>query len=82
VYGQWWLDNCRFGNGPESFHPPQRRLHPTQQNFYTIYSFNGSQAVQAVMCDGSVRSISTSISIPAWSAAVTADGGEGNLSLD
>jgi hypothetical protein len=38
--------------------------------------------VQAVMCDGSVRSISTSISIPAWSAAVTADGGEGNLSLD
>jgi prepilin-type N-terminal cleavage/methylation domain-containing protein len=82
IYGQWWLDNCRFGNGPESFHPPQRRLHPTQQNFYTIYSFNGSQAVQAVMCDGSVRSISTSISIPAWSAAVTADGGEGNLSLD
>jgi prepilin-type N-terminal cleavage/methylation domain-containing protein len=77
TYGQWWLDTCLFGNnGPEYFHPPQRRLVRSQQNFYTIYSFNGSGSVQAVMCDGSVRNISTNVSIPAWSAAVTANGGE------
>jgi prepilin-type N-terminal cleavage/methylation domain-containing protein len=76
TYGQWWLDNCRFNNGPESFHPPQRRLVRDQQNFYTIYSFNGSGSVQAVMCDGSVRNISTNISIPAWSAAVTGTSGD------
>jgi len=76
TYGQWWLDNCRFGNTPECFHPPQRRLVRSQQNFYTIYSFNGSGSVQAVMCDGSVRSISTNVAIPAWSSAVTAAGNE------
>jgi hypothetical protein len=76
TYGQWWLDNCRFNNGPESFHPPQRRLVRSQQNFYTIYSFNGSGSVQAAMCDGSVRNISTNVAIPAWSAAVTASGNE------
>jgi prepilin-type N-terminal cleavage/methylation domain-containing protein len=72
VYGEWWRDNCRYPNVNESFHPPQRRLVREQQNFYTIYSFNGSGSVQGVMCDGSVRNIATNISIPAWSAAVTA----------
>jgi prepilin-type N-terminal cleavage/methylation domain-containing protein len=82
AYGQWWLDNCRFGTlGPEYFHPPQRRLVREQQNFFTIYSFNGSGSVQAVMCDGSVRNISTNIAIPAWSAAVTGFGDE-QVSLD
>jgi hypothetical protein len=28
------------------------------------------------MCDGSVRSISTNVAIPAWSAAVTASDGD------
>jgi hypothetical protein len=32
--------------------------------------------VQGLMGDGSVRNFSTSISIPAWSAAITPDGGE------
>jgi prepilin-type N-terminal cleavage/methylation domain-containing protein len=82
VYGQWWLDNCRFGDSPEFFHPPQRRLVREQQNFFTIYSFNGSGSVQAVMCDGSVRNISTNVSIPAWSAAVTANGGEAVAALE
>jgi prepilin-type N-terminal cleavage/methylation domain-containing protein len=74
TYGEWWKDNCRYNSVVEYFHPPQRRLVRSQQNFFTIYSFNGSGSVQCVMCDGSVRNINTNISIPAWSAAVTAAG--------
>jgi hypothetical protein len=48
-----------------------------QQNFFTIYSFNGSNSVQAVMCDGSVRNISTNIALAPWSAAVTATSDDG-----
>jgi len=82
TYGQWWLDNCSFSGSPEYFHPPRPRLVRSQQNFYTIYSFNGSGSVQAVMCDGSVRNISTNVSIPAWSAAVTANGDESISALE
>jgi prepilin-type N-terminal cleavage/methylation domain-containing protein len=71
VYGSWGRDNCSYGGGPESFHPPQRRLARDQQHVSNIYSFNGSNSVQAVMCDGSVRSISTNIGLAPWSAAVT-----------
>ena len=81
VYGSWGRDNCSFSGGPESFHPPQRRLVRDQQNFYTIYSFNGSGSVQAAMCDGSVRNINTNIAIPAWSGAVTASSDD-TASLD
>jgi hypothetical protein len=77
IYGQWGRDNCSFSGGPESFHPPQRRLVREQQNFFTIYSFNGSNSVQAVMCDGSVRNISTNIALAPWSAAVTATSDDG-----
>jgi len=81
VYGTWGRDNCSFSGGPESFHPPQRRLVREQQNFFTIYSFNGSGSVQATMCDGSVRNINTNISVPAWSGAVTASSDD-TASLD
>jgi prepilin-type N-terminal cleavage/methylation domain-containing protein len=75
--GQWWLGNCRVvpGDPNEYFQPPVRRLIPAQQNAYNIYPFS-SGGVQALMCDGSVRMITTSISVRAWSAAVTPSGGE------
>jgi len=47
-----------------------------QQNAHNIYPFNGSGAVQALMVDGSVRSITTNVGLAPWSAAVTADGNE------
>jgi prepilin-type N-terminal cleavage/methylation domain-containing protein len=75
-YGQWWLGSCQFTTGgPEYFHPPQPRLVPSQQNVYTIYPYNAG-GCQALMCDGSVRMFTTSVSVPAWSAAVTPNGGE------
>lgn len=80
--GQWWLGSCRFGKDPnEYFQPPKPRRIPSQQNPYNIYSFNSSGGVQAVMCDGSVRTISSAVSVQAWSAAVTPAGGETPLDL-
>jgi prepilin-type N-terminal cleavage/methylation domain-containing protein len=77
-YGQWWLDTCKFipGDPNEYFQPPRRRLVRSQQNFYNIYPFNSGNIVLMLMGDGSVRTIPTSISIPAWSAGVTPSGGE------
>ncbi len=82
TYGQWWLGSCRNigGDGLEYYQPPQPRLIPAQQQAYNIYPYN-SGGVQALLMDGSVRLITTSISIPAWSAAVTPDGGE-SIGLD
>ena len=71
IYGSSGRDNCSYNGGPESFHPPQRRLARDQQHVSNIYSFNGTNSVQAAMCDGSVRSISTNIALAPWSAAVT-----------
>src|SRR5262245_11981772 len=74
--GQWWLGNCRVGGTQvEYFQPPRPRLIPSQQHFANIYPFH-SAGIQALMGDGSVRTITTSVSIPAWSAAVTPNGGE------
>ena len=74
-YGQWWLTDFKFGGQVEYFQPPRRRLIPSQQNFYNLYEMSPG-GVQCLMGDGSVRTISSSITIPAWSAAVTPDGGE------
>jgi prepilin-type N-terminal cleavage/methylation domain-containing protein len=75
-YGQWWRDDCRFAtNQPEYFQPPRRRLIRSQQNFFNLYPMS-SGGVLALMGDGSVRNVPTTVSIPAWSAAVTPDGGE------
>ena len=77
-YGQWWRKDCRFATGqPEYFQPPRRRLAPAQQSIYTIYAMS-SGGTQVLMGDGSVRNITTSISVPTWSAAITPDGGEIN----
>jgi hypothetical protein len=73
--GQWWLNNCRFGGSVQYFLPPRPPPPPAQQSIYVIYSFN-SAGTQALMCDGSVRMISTSVSVQSWSAAVTPRGSE------
>ncbi len=81
-YGQWWLGSCKFSSDPnhEYFLPPQPRLIPTQQSAWVIYPFNGGGVVMGLMCDGSVRGIRQGVSVQAWSAAITPDGGEvGNL---
>jgi prepilin-type N-terminal cleavage/methylation domain-containing protein len=76
-YGQWWLSTCRniSGDGKEYYQPPQQRVIAAQQDVHNIYAFN-SGGVLGLLCDGSVRMISTGIAIPVWSAAVTPDGGE------
>jgi len=77
TYGQSGRANCRFAtNDPfEYFQPPRPRLIPTQQRWDNIYPYHVG-GTQALMGDGSVRTITTSVSIPAWSAAVTPNGGE------
>jgi prepilin-type N-terminal cleavage/methylation domain-containing protein len=76
TYGQWWLGNCKFGGTTEYFQPPVPRPIPSQQNAFNIYPFNAGNFVESLLMDGSVRTIGTGISIPAWSAAVTPNGGE------
>ena len=75
-FGQWWLGSCQFASSPyETFQPPRRNLVRSQQNIYNIYPMSSS-GIHVAMGDGSVRNISTNISIPAWSAAITPSGGE------
>jgi hypothetical protein len=75
-YGQWWRSDCRFVAGqPEFFQPPRRRLVRPQQNFHNIYMMTAA-GVQVLLGDGSVRTVNATVSIPAWSAAVTPNGGE------
>lgn len=79
--GQWWLGRCRFGNNPfEYFQPPAPFRPRNQQHFTNIYPITPAGVV-ALLGDGSVRNIRHGISVPAWSAAVTPDGGE-TVSLD
>jgi len=75
--GQWWANNCRMiaGDPRQYFQPPVPRSIPTQQNAYNIYPINAG-GVQVLMCDGSVRTVTTTISVQAWSAGVTPNGGE------
>jgi prepilin-type processing-associated H-X9-DG protein len=80
--GMWGRGDCHTvtGDPQEYFHPPQPLPIATQQKAYEIYPFN-SGGVQVLMCDGSVRMVTTSISVRAWSAGVTPTGGEA-ASLD
>ena len=80
-YGVTNRYNCKFGSNQfETFQPPRRRLIPAQQDGFNIYPMSAA-GIQVLMGDGSVRNVTTSISVPAWSAAVTPDGGE-SLGLD
>ncbi len=75
-YGQWWAGSCRFGSNQfETYQPPRRRLIPSQMNAYNLYPMSAA-GVQVAMADGSVRNVTTSVSVNAWSAAITPDGGE------
>jgi prepilin-type N-terminal cleavage/methylation domain-containing protein len=80
--GQWWLGHCRVvpGDPREYFQPPVPTVVRSQQTFNNIYPLQ-TAGVQALMGDGSVRLIRLGISIQAWSAAVTPEGGEA-LGLD
>jgi len=74
--GQWWLGSCRFAAGqPEYFQPPVSPRPRDQQLWTNIYPFH-SAGTLALMGDGSVRTIRLGVSVPAWSAAVTPNGGE------
>ncbi len=77
-YGQWWASNCWFTIGgvrQQYFQPPRPRRPPDQQNVFNIYPFSAG-GTQALMGDGSVRNITPNVSVAAWSAAVTPQGGE------
>jgi prepilin-type N-terminal cleavage/methylation domain-containing protein len=74
--GQWWLGKCTFGSTIEYFQPPLNWRVLAQQDAYNIYAFNAGNIVLGLMGDGSVRNISTSVGVPAWSAAITPSGGE------
>jgi hypothetical protein len=71
------LGSCQFtdAGGGFFYQPPLPRRIPSQQDAHNIYNFNAG-GVQVLLCDGSVRMVTTSISVIAWSAAVTPAGGE------
>jgi prepilin-type N-terminal cleavage/methylation domain-containing protein len=84
--GYFWSTN--WNNGPnagclqsyqgtmrEMFHTPRPRRPRNQQKFFNLYPLSSS-GYQALMGDGSVRSIQPTVDIIAWSAAITPDGGE------
>lgn len=80
--GQWWGETCSFqvpgaatGVTRQYFNPPRPRRPPSQQSWYNLYPINNA-GVQTLMGDGSVRLITTTVSLGAWSAAVTPAGGE------
>jgi len=75
--GQWWRGDCFMiaGDPHEYFQPPRPARPPAQMHGYNIYPYHSS-GNQVLLCDGSVRNIATSISVPAWSAAVTPAAGE------
>jgi prepilin-type N-terminal cleavage/methylation domain-containing protein len=82
--GQWWGGNCAMSPtgfpAGEYYQPPQPNRPPDQRNWANTYSMYGS-GVLALMGDGSVRMVNTTVTVPVWSAAVTPDGGEA-LTLD
>ena len=77
--GQWWLDtSCKFtvGGVTQEFYQTPRPLRPpSQQAWYNVYAWRAG-GLMALMGDGSVRTVNTNVSVQAWSAAVTPDGGE------
>jgi prepilin-type N-terminal cleavage/methylation domain-containing protein len=78
AYGQWWLGRCYFTINNvrvEYFQPPVQPHIKAQQHFNNIYSFTPGGPL-ALMGDGSVRGIKTTINVQTWSAFVTPDGGE------
>ncbi|MCI0704532.1 MAG: DUF1559 domain-containing protein [Planctomycetia bacterium] len=79
--GQWWLGNCRVGGtSVEFYQPPVPARIRSQQHWANIYPFHAG-GTMALMGDGSVRTIRSGVSVLAWSAAVTHNGGE-TASLD
>jgi prepilin-type N-terminal cleavage/methylation domain-containing protein len=73
--GQPGCTSTISGVTAEFFHRPLPRRPRSQQSWWNIYALSSSGS-QALMGDGSVRNITTSVDFVAWSAAVTPDGGE------
>ena len=83
--GFWWSTNGPGGvrgctqtvNGvtAEFFQTPRPNRPRNQQGWYNLYPLTAS-GYQALMGDGSVRNITTTVDLAAWSAAVTPNGGE------
>jgi prepilin-type N-terminal cleavage/methylation domain-containing protein len=75
-YGRWGRNDCRYPSQPfETFLPPKRRLVPANQSHMSIYAMSAA-GTQSLMGDGAVRTITPTVSVAAWSAAVTPAGGE------
>lgn len=77
--GQNWLGKYKFtvaGKVVDSYQPPRTLRPRDQQVIWNIYPIHTGGISNAVFADGSVRAISNSIDIAAWSAFVTPDGGE------
>ncbi len=78
--GQWWAPTpaCQFtfnGITQEFYQTPRPNRPPSQRAWFNIYPIHVG-GTQALMGDGSVRFINQNVSLPAWSAAVTPNGGE------
>ena len=63
------------GQTVELHHTPRPRRPRSDQRWWNLYPLSAS-GYQALLCDGSVRNITSTVDITAWSAAVTPDGGE------
>jgi type II secretory pathway pseudopilin PulG len=83
--GFWWDAKGPAGMGgctqtingvtAEFFQTPRPNRPKSQQGWYNLYPLSAS-GYQALMGDGSVRNITPTVDVAAWSAAVTPDGGE------
>ena len=79
--GQWWLGDCTFTfNGvTRQFFQPPRTLRPRdQQVIWNVYPQHTGGISNTLMGDGSIRNVNNSIDVGAFSALMTASGGEVN----
>jgi len=77
--GQWWLGDCTFthnGVTRKFFQPPAKNRPREQQVIWNIYPIHAGGIVNALMADGSVRSITNNIDLYVWSALITPNGRE------
>ncbi len=77
--GQWWMGDCTFTYNNQTrkfFQPPAKNRPREQQVIWNIYPIHAGGIVNALMADGSVRSISNNVDLFVWSALVTPNGRE------
>ena len=77
--GQWWMGRCKFTYSNQTrdfFQKPAQNRPRDQQIIWNIYPIHAGGISNALMADGSVRSISNTIDLIVWSAMVTKNGRE------